>query len=296
MREFKQCVEREKIAFNVEVKDPNAPVEFFLNGEKIVPDGDRVEIKDLGDGKHQLLINKTEMGDQGTVTAKTPSNRGDEVIESKSQFTVVKGEEAPKMGDVGPITGVAKKQCNMTIPYKVEGEKQSDMEIIVEKDGKQLKIGKDIQLTVHGDRVQLDVINPKREKSGIYKVIMKNAQGQDEKDIHVNIMDVPTPPLSVRYSDVFQDNLKLHWSPPKDNGGTEIKKYIVEALDTTTGNGAWTEVAQTASGTERSIKVEHLMPNHKYRFRVRAANKIGPSDPGEMSGDDVLMRDPWGMV
>ena len=84
------------------------------------------------------------------------------------------------------------------------------------------------QLTVHGDRVQLDVINPKREKSGIYKVIMKNAQGQDERDIHVNIMDVPTPPQQVRVTDVYQDNCVVHWSPPKDNGGTDIKKYIVE--------------------------------------------------------------------
>lgn len=94
------------------------------------------------------------------------------MIESKSNFTVTKGEEAPVLGDVGPVTGVAKMQCNMTVPYKVEGEKQSDLEIIVEKDGKQLKIGKDIQLTVHGDRLQLDVINPKREKSGTYKVIL----------------------------------------------------------------------------------------------------------------------------
>jgi hypothetical protein len=40
---------------------------------------DRVEIKDLGEGKRQLIINKAEMGDNGTVTAKTPSNRGNEV-------------------------------------------------------------------------------------------------------------------------------------------------------------------------------------------------------------------------
>ena len=72
------------------------------------------------------------------------------------------------------------------------------------------------------------MINPKREKSGIYKVIMKNAQGQDERDIHVNIMDVPTPPQQVRVTDVYQDNCVVHWSPPKDNGGTDIKKYIVE--------------------------------------------------------------------
>ena len=44
---------------------------------------------------------------------------------------MAKGEEPPKMGDVGPVEGVAKKQCNMTIPYAVEGEKQSEVKIRV---------------------------------------------------------------------------------------------------------------------------------------------------------------------
>ncbi len=65
------------------------------------------------------MINKADMDDAGAITAKTPSNRGDEVIESKSNFTVAKGEEAPVMADVAPVTGYAKKQCNMTVPYKV---------------------------------------------------------------------------------------------------------------------------------------------------------------------------------
>ena len=39
-----------------------------------------------------------------------------------------------------------------------------------------------------GDNVDLSVINPRREKSGVYKVIFRNAQGQDERDINVNIM------------------------------------------------------------------------------------------------------------
>jgi hypothetical protein len=41
-------------------------------------------------------------------------------------------------------------------------------------------------------------------------------------------MDVPTPPTNVFVDTVFQDNCVVHWSPPKDNGGTEIKKYVVE--------------------------------------------------------------------
>ena len=56
----------------------------------------------------------------------------------------------------------------------------------------------------------------------------------------------------------------------------------------------WSPVASTDDGNTKKIKVEHLTPMHKYRFRVVAVNKIGPSDPGEMKGDDILMKDPWG--
>jgi len=294
MRDFKQCVEREEIIFNVEVKDPGAPVDFYMNGEKVDTSDPRFEVKDLGDGKHQLIIKNVKMGDAGTVTCKTPSNKGDEILESKSNFNVIKGEEAPVMGDCGPVTGIAKKACGMTIPYKVEGEKQSDLEIIVEgPDGKVLKMGKDANLTVHGDRLQLDLINPTRAKSGKYKVTMKNAQGVCEKYIDVNIMDRPTPPQSCKVTDVFCDNLIVHWTPPADDGGTPIKKYIVECLDTTGGNANWTACASTDDGGPKKIKVEHLTTGHKYRFRVRAANKIGESDPTEMKGDDILMKDPW---
>ena len=57
------------------------------------------------------------------------------------------------------------------------------------KDGKELRQGQDINLNMSGGKViGLSVINPRREKSGTYTVIMRNAQGQDEKDIEVNIM------------------------------------------------------------------------------------------------------------
>ena len=65
------------------------------------------------------------------------------------------------------------------------------------KDGKELKIGQDINLNISGDNVGLSVINPKREKSGIYTVILKNAQGQDERDIMVNIMGTPDKEMPI---------------------------------------------------------------------------------------------------
>lgn len=52
-------------------------------------------------------------------------------------------------------------------------------------------------------------------------------------------------------------------------------------------------VASTDDGNTKKIKVEHPLRCTKYRFRVVAANKIGPSRPGEMKGPDILMKDPW---
>ena len=93
--------------------------------------------------------------------------------------------------------------------FQVDGVQQSPLEVLVIKDGKELRIGQvvlrnylfpfahtsirallfqEVNLNLQGDAVSLSVINPRREKSGIYKVILRNAQGQDETDIEVNIM------------------------------------------------------------------------------------------------------------
>ena len=280
-------------------------MEFYVGGKKVVKGADdRLEIKNLGGGKHQLTVHNLKMTDGPTIEARTPSNRGDEIL-STCKMNLIKGEDAPVLGDVlpgdcimgpcGPVNGIAHKDCSWSIGYEMNGKQQSPLEVIViGPDGNELKIGKDINVTVEGDKIDLSVINPRREKSGKYKVILKNAQGQSEKDIDVNIMDKPDSPQSCKVTDVFYDNCVVNWTPPKDDGGTEIKKYVVEALDVSSGTEQWVQVARTDSESDRKIKVEGLTNKHRYRFRVKAANKLGPSDPCEMLGDDIWIKDPWG--
>ena len=38
----------------------------------------------------------------------------------------------------------------------------------------------------------------------------------------LNILDKPKPPEDLKVSDVFADNCKLNWEPPKDDGGSPI--------------------------------------------------------------------------
>ena len=49
-------------------------------------------------------------------------------------------------------------------------------------------LGKDIDLKMDDDQIKLEVINPSRDKSGVYTVVLRNAQGEVRKDITVNIL------------------------------------------------------------------------------------------------------------
>ena len=53
--------------------------------------------------------------------------------------------------------------------------------------------------------------------------------------------------------------------------------------------GNWTEVGQV---NETKKDVLDLKENNKYKFRVRAGNKVGLSQPVELS-EPVTAKDPW---
>ena len=91
-------MERESFVFNVEVKDPGAPVDFYMKGTKVSRNDTRCEYVNLGQGKHQLIIHNIKMEDLGVVECKTPSNRGNAMLTTCTAFDVAKGEEAPEIG------------------------------------------------------------------------------------------------------------------------------------------------------------------------------------------------------
>lgn len=288
------AVEREDVALYFEVKDPGAPVTFYLNGEEIDRNDKRFEQTVTGPGKHQLVIKHLEMTDAGTVEARTPRNKNEQILSSSTTLDVMMGERAPelaKVGKNGKVEGIANKDCNFEVNFKVDGKKQSELDFKIMVDGKELKVGQDVDVTMQDGKMSVNILNPKHEKSGNYKVVMSNAQGSCEQDVNINIMDKPGEPGSCTVSQVFHDNCVVNWREPGDDGGTDIVKYIVEEQDTT-GGGGWSQVAE-AGPNEKKAKISGLNSGNKYRFRVRAVNKLGESMPCEMNGGDILIKDPW---
>ena len=72
---------------------------------------------------------------------------------------------------------------------------------------------------------------------------------------------------------MFHDNCVVNFAPPDDDGGTEIVKYVVEEMNVTEGGG-WSEVAEVGPG-DKKAKIDGLNSGDKYRFRVKAINKLG---------------------
>ena len=62
------AVEREDVTLYVEVKDPDAPVYFYVNGKKLDDSNLRFEHTN-NKGAHTFLIKKTELTEAGTLEA-----------------------------------------------------------------------------------------------------------------------------------------------------------------------------------------------------------------------------------
>lgn len=105
------AIEREKLVLEVELQDQTAPAEWKLNGQPIEPN-DRVEIKNLGGGKHQLIFNNLEMGDDGEITCESGK------LLSACKLTVQKGESKPIIDFPSEAEGPISAPVVLEVPYK----------------------------------------------------------------------------------------------------------------------------------------------------------------------------------
>jgi hypothetical protein len=143
--------------------------------------------------------------------------------------------------------------------------------------GKEVKPAEHIKINNTDYNTKLNVRMASRVDSGVYTIMAENVNGKDSADVEVVVIDKPgTPGGPLKATNVHADGLTLDWNPPADDGGIPVEHYIVEKMDEATGR--WVPAGQT-TGPATKFDVDGLTPGHKYKFRVRAVNKMGKSDP-----------------
>lgn len=302
-------IERDKVVIEVELQDQTAPADWFLNGEPL-KEGEDVEFKNLGGGKHQLIFKTVKMEHGGDLECKS----GD--LSSKCALSVLRGETGPIVDAPEIIEAPIDKggPFEIVIPYRIDGTRKSPvLAKIIGPDGKAL--GKsDAEIIIKDDKVIIRLKKPTRAMSGPYKVTIENAQGSVDSPIKLNMMTPPSAPLKFELKDLFESNFTLKWAAPLDDGGSPIIGYKIE-IDNQSEKSSWyayvpkegdviqiekgDKIGKVVSEIDHYIKpnltrykIEGLRKGQVLRVRIRAANRVGESDAATVA-DRITMKNPW---
>ncbi|KAG7276468.1 hypothetical protein CRUP_033906, partial [Coryphaenoides rupestris] len=97
----------------------------------------------------------------------------------------------------------------------------------------------------------------------------------------------PGPPGSPKLKDWSKSYADICWIKPTRDGGSPILGYVVEAQKS--GSAQWDKINKDIIKI-CAYRVPGLMEGMEYRFRIRATNKIGDSEPRELT-ETVLAKD-----
>ncbi|XP_008284377.1 myosin binding protein Ha [Stegastes partitus] len=113
-----------------------------------------------------------------------------------------------------------------------------------------------------------------REDSGVYEMAVKVDSFEDKATLTLQIVERSGPPASAKMVDSWGFNAALEWTPPKDNGNTDITGYTIQKADKKTGE--WFTVLEHYH--RLTATVSDLIMGNSYSFRVFAENQVGISE------------------
>ncbi|KAM6898342.1 myosin light chain kinase, smooth muscle-like [Lycodopsis pacificus] len=142
------------------------------------------------------------------------------------------------------------------------------------------------RMSVRSSETQSDVeISQARpEDTGSYTVVVRNVNGSAQHTVSLGVIDRPDPPASQPViSQLSTESLVLSWTGPSYDGGTAVLGYKVEFRQEGQDEPeSWTEATSRCKNTSYHV-LSGLAPHGQYRFRVRAYNSAGVSEPSQES-------------
>lgn len=178
------------------------------------------------------------------------------------------------------------------IKWDIKYGGEPEPEVVWKHGSTELKPDPEERITI--DRYErntvLTVRRSVRSDSGKYTLVLKNSSGTCERTADVVVLDKPTPPKGpLEPEEIRADHITVKWGKPDDTGGSDITGYVLEKMDMDTGR--WVPAGEVGAD-ENGFTFKGLTPNKKYKFRVKAKNKEGESEPLETT-DAILAKNPY---
>ncbi|XP_066097851.1 myosin light chain kinase, smooth muscle isoform X1 [Saccopteryx bilineata] len=126
---------------------------------------------------------------------------------------------------------------------------------------------------------KLTILAARQEHCGCYTLLVESKLGSRQAQVNLTVVDKPDPPAGTPCaSDIRSSSLTLSWYGSSYDGGSAVQSYSVEIWDSV--DRTWKELATCRS---TSFNVQDLLPDRDYKFRVRAINVYGTSEPSQES-------------
>ncbi|KFV77448.1 Myosin-binding protein H, partial [Struthio camelus australis] len=125
-----------------------------------------------------------------------------------------------------------------------------------------------------------------RSDSGKYHLTIRINGAEDKATMDIQVIEPPGPPQNLKLVDVWGFNVALEWTPPADNGNSEIKGYLVQKSDKKSGK--WFTVLERCTRT--SCTISDLIMGNTYSFRVFAENASGLSEKAAVTSSTAHIK------
>jgi len=159
----------------------------------------------------------------------------------------------------------------LRVPYG--GSPQPSLEW--KKDEKEFK--KELGIRVQSTKAESSIFVPAvtREHQGRYVATIENKIDTVYATCRVIVQDRPGIPQKLQIGAITKNTCELAWSEPQDDGGCPIEYYSIFKQEE--GRRTWGLVNPEVTKCE--WKVEDLIPETNYLFKIVAVNKVGAGEP-----------------
>uniref|UniRef100_UPI00358EEDB3 protein sidekick-2-like n=1 Tax=Myxine glutinosa TaxID=7769 RepID=UPI00358EEDB3 len=157
------------------------------------------------------------------------------------------------------------------------------------KDGEELGAAERARL-LRGGPDSLRISHATPADSGAYTCLVTSSAGNDSRTARVEVRELPGPPQApgVRVSAAGRRLAELGWAHGYD-GNSALVRYV---LETSVDDSAWRVLVSNLAPESTTALSPALKPGHSYRFRLIAANAVGPGEPSIETDSLVLQEEP----
>uniref|UniRef100_A0AAG5D9H6 Titin n=1 Tax=Anopheles atroparvus TaxID=41427 RepID=A0AAG5D9H6_ANOAO len=274
------AVENEKVEFRVQVAGtPTPQISWFKDGFEIYSSR-RARIVSEGDAS-VLVIHQTALTDEGEIKCAATNRAGHSVTRCHLTIDALPKIRLPRQYEDGLIIAAEE-----VVRLKVGLAGRPAPAVEWSHNGEPLMNDARHEIVTSDKHTTLKLTASQRADRGEYNIRAINKLGEDNASFLVTVTARPEPPGKVAVAFSYGKTATLSWAAPDDDGGCEIGNYIVEYYRV-----GWDVWLKAATCRQLSATLSDLIEGSQYRFRVKAENPYGVSDPSEES-DVLFVADP----